>query len=90
MFRADSQDTLNAWTRGSLSLDRFLPAYQDNWNMPWPLYQDIFLYVREHEIPLIGLNISDGVARKGGTTGVRLSVGSGEEGAAAGHQLQGR
>jgi uncharacterized iron-regulated protein len=64
MFRADSQNTLDAWTRESLSLDRFLPAYKDNWDMPWPLYRDIFLYVREHELPLIGLNISDGIAAK--------------------------
>jgi uncharacterized iron-regulated protein len=64
MFRADSQGTLDAWTRGSLSLERFLPAYRDNWDMPWPLYRDIFLYVREHELPLIGLNISDEIATK--------------------------
>jgi uncharacterized iron-regulated protein len=64
MFRADSQDRLDAWTHGSLSLDRFLSAYRDNWSLPWPLYQDIFLYAREHELPLIGLNISDDVAAK--------------------------
>jgi uncharacterized iron-regulated protein len=64
MFRADSQGTLDAWTRGRLSLDRFLPVYRDNWDMPWSLYQDIFLYVREHELPLIGLNISDDIATK--------------------------
>jgi uncharacterized iron-regulated protein len=64
MFRADSQGTLDAWTGGRLSPDRFLAAFKDNWNMHWPLYRDIFLYVREHEIPLIGLNISDGVAAK--------------------------
>ncbi len=64
MFRADSQDTLDGWTRGRLSLDRFLPAYLDNWTMPWSLYQDIFLYVREHELPLVGLNVSNGVAAK--------------------------
>jgi len=63
-FRADSQKVLDAWTRGSLSLDRFIDAYQDNWDAPWPLYRDIFLYVREHEIPLIGLNISDQLAEK--------------------------
>jgi uncharacterized iron-regulated protein len=64
MFRADSQSTLDAWTGGSLSADRFLAAYKDNWDLPLLLYRDIFLYVREHEIPLIGLNISDGVAAK--------------------------
>lgn len=64
MFRADSQGTLDAWTGGSLSPDRFLAAYKDNWDLPWLLYRDIFLYVREHEISLIGLNISDGIAAK--------------------------
>jgi len=64
MFRADSQDRLDAWTGGRLSLDRFLSAYRDNWSLPWPLYQDVFLYAREHELPLIGLNISDDVAAK--------------------------
>jgi uncharacterized iron-regulated protein len=64
MFRADSQGTLDAWTRGRLTLDRFLLSYRDNWNAPWSLYQDIFLYAREHELPLIGLNIADDVATK--------------------------
>lgn len=64
MFRADSQNILDGWTRGSLSLDGFLPAYQDNWTLPWSLYQDIFLYVREHELPLVGLNVSNSVAAK--------------------------
>jgi len=64
MFRADSQGTLDAWIGGSLSPDRFLAAYKDNWDLPLLLYRDIFLYVREHKIPLIGLNISDGVAAR--------------------------
>jgi uncharacterized iron-regulated protein len=64
MFRADSQETLDAWISGRLSLERFLPAYRENWAMSWPLYRDIFLYVREHELPLIGLNISDAIATK--------------------------
>jgi len=64
MFRADSQDTLNAWTSGRLSPARFLLAYRDNWSMPWALYRDIFLYSREHELPLIGLNIPERVAEK--------------------------
>ncbi|MDA8099046.1 MAG: ChaN family lipoprotein [Nitrospiraceae bacterium] len=69
MFRAESQKTLDAWVGGTLSLERFLPDYYENWRMPWPLYRDIFLYTREHRIPLIGLNIpdsiSDAVAKKG-------------------------
>jgi uncharacterized iron-regulated protein len=64
MFRADSQGTLDAWSRGRLSLDRFLPVYSDNWDTPWVLYRDIFLYIREHELPSIGLNIPDDLATK--------------------------
>jgi uncharacterized iron-regulated protein len=63
MFRADDQGTLDAWTAGALPLDQFLPRYYANWRMPWPLYKDIFLYAREHRIPLIGLNIPDAVSK---------------------------
>jgi uncharacterized iron-regulated protein len=69
MFRADSQKALDNWVNGSLSLDKFLPVYYDNWRQGWPLYKDIFSYAREHRISMIGLNIPDEiaatVARKG-------------------------
>ena len=64
MFRSDSQDALDSWTRGKSSLEQFLPAYYDNWHMPWTFYREIFWYSRDHEIPLIGLNIPDEIARK--------------------------
>ena len=64
MFRADSQDTLDSWVNGKLSLERFLPSYYDNWRAAWPLYREIFQYARDHEIPLLGLNVSDRIARK--------------------------
>jgi uncharacterized iron-regulated protein len=57
MFRAEEQATLDAWTSGTMGLDRFIRAYGDNWTFPWSLYDDIFLYAREHRIPLVGLNI---------------------------------
>jgi uncharacterized iron-regulated protein len=62
MFRADEQATLDAWTGGTLSLERFIRAYADNWTLPWPLYDDIFLYAREHRIPLVGLSIPDEIS----------------------------
>lgn len=64
MFRANSQAALDSWVRGSLPVDRFLPVYYDNWRMPWPLYEDIFLYARERQIPMLGLNIPEGIAKK--------------------------
>ncbi len=62
MFRADSQKTLDDWVNGSLPLDRFLPVYYDNWRQAWPLYGDIFSYARDHQIPMVGLNIPDKIA----------------------------
>ncbi len=64
MFRADSQGSLDFWVKRKLSLDQFLPVYYDNWREPWPLYRAIFQYAREHEIPLVGLNIPDRIAAK--------------------------
>ncbi len=63
MFRADSQGKLDDWVQGSLSLEQFLPVYYDNWQLAWPLYRDIFIYAREHRIPMIGLNIPDKIAQ---------------------------
>ena len=57
MFRTEDQRTLDAWTAGTLPSDRFIASYYANWTLPWPLYEDIFLYAREHRIPLVGLNI---------------------------------
>ncbi len=64
MFRSDSQGVLDSWVRGKLSVEQFLPAYYDNWREPWPLYRDIFQYARDHEIPLLGLNVPDKIAEK--------------------------
>jgi uncharacterized iron-regulated protein len=64
MFRDDSQGVLDSWVKGKLSVERFLPAYYDNWRLPWPLYREIFWYARDHEIPLLGLNIPDRIAKK--------------------------
>jgi uncharacterized iron-regulated protein len=62
MFRSESQKDLDAWTSGAMPLDRFVPVYYQNWSMRWLLYEDIFLYAREHRIPIAGLNIPDEIA----------------------------
>jgi uncharacterized iron-regulated protein len=63
MFRSDSQQDLNAWVTGSSSLEQFLASYYDNWRHPWPAYRVIFLYAREHQIPLVGLNIPSDITK---------------------------
>jgi uncharacterized iron-regulated protein len=63
MFRFDRQKDLDSWVRGSSSLEHFLPLYYDNWRQPWPAYRDIFFYAREHQIPLVGLNIPSDITQ---------------------------
>jgi uncharacterized iron-regulated protein len=64
MFTAKSQAILDGWGSGNLAQDKFIKAYYDNWNFPWPLYRDILLYVRENKIPAIGLNVEQAITRK--------------------------
>jgi uncharacterized iron-regulated protein len=64
MFRAENQKALDLWVKGKMPLDQFLPVYYSNWTMPWPLYRDIFLYAREHELATLGLNIPDSISKK--------------------------
>jgi uncharacterized iron-regulated protein len=70
MFRADDQPALDRWVAGSLPLREFLPIYYDNWNFPWAFYSDIFLYARDHGIPLVGLNLPLEVVQQVARNGV--------------------
>jgi len=69
MFTTRSQDTLDRWVAGKLSVDRFREIYLNEWNMPWKFYRDIFIFARDNQVPLVGLNlpreISSKVAREG-------------------------
>jgi uncharacterized iron-regulated protein len=69
MFQARSQDVLDRWSSGSMSVKAFIPQYYANWNMPWPLYKNIFLYIRQRHIPAIGLNVPQYIADKVASTG---------------------
>ena len=64
MFRRDSQSDLDRWVKGELSEKKFETIYYKNWNYPWPLYKDIFLYAKEHKIPMVGLNVPPEVTRQ--------------------------
>jgi len=64
MFRRDSQAQLDRWVKGELSEKDFQKLYVDNWNLPWNLYRDIFVFARDHKIPLIGLNVSREITRQ--------------------------
>lgn len=64
MFRRDNQAHLDRWIAGELSKREFEKIYYKNWNYPWPLYRDIFLYARKYKIPMVGLNVPPEVTRQ--------------------------
>ena len=64
MFRRDNQANLDRWVAGELSEREFQKIYYKNWNYPWPLYRDIFLYARKYKIPMVGLNVPPEVTRQ--------------------------
>jgi len=73
MFQLDSQPALDAWVAGRLSEAHFVRLYKSNWRyLSWGLYSDIFLFARDHHLPLLALNVPQAiiqqVARQGWAT----------------------
>jgi uncharacterized iron-regulated protein len=64
MFRREGQPDLDRWVQGELSEKEFEQIYYKNWNYPYHLYKDIFLYAREHKIPMVGLNVPPEVTKQ--------------------------
>jgi uncharacterized iron-regulated protein len=64
MFRRDSQAQLDRWVKGEITEDSFQKIYLDNWDLPWNLYRDIFVFARDHKIPLVGLNVPRDITRQ--------------------------
>jgi len=64
MFRNESQSALDQWISGEIDDKRFEKIYYDNWNFPWQAYRKIFEYARNHQIPLIGLNVPREITRQ--------------------------
>jgi len=64
MFRKDQQEALDRWVAGDIREAEFKPIYLDNWNFPWELYRDVFVYARDKKIPMVGLNVSRGITRQ--------------------------
>lgn len=64
MFTAESRDDLKSWVAGRMNEEDFVRRFYDNWNEPWPYYRGIFLYAREHSIPMAGLNLPREISHK--------------------------
>jgi uncharacterized iron-regulated protein len=64
MFTADNQQDLERWIAGKMDEEEFVGRFQHNWSVPWPMYRHIFIYARQHAIPLVGLNVAREITRK--------------------------
>lgn len=69
MLTTKSQGKLDMWARGMIPIDDFVKAYYKDWNVPWSSYNDIFLYMRDNNIPAIGLSLPKDISQKVGKTG---------------------
>ena len=60
MFSRPYQPILDQWPRGGLSEQTFIEKshWYANWKFDYGLYADLLSFVKEHRIPLFGLNIA--------------------------------
>jgi uncharacterized iron-regulated protein len=71
MYPYTEQRSLDQWRDGLLTEDGFvrLSRWYDNWGYNWAYYRDIFLFARDHRIPMYALNapreVVAAVRRKG-------------------------
>ncbi len=64
MFQHIEQSILDAWVAKGLSEEEMRRAFARNWSDDWYLYRDIFMYCRDRNIPMIGLNVPRSITRK--------------------------
>lgn len=69
MFQHIEQSILDAWVAKALSEEEMRRAFARNWGQDWHLYREIFMYCRERNIPMIGLNVPRSITRKVAQTG---------------------
>ncbi len=71
MYPYTKQKYLDDWIAGYFTEEGFLAAseWYDSWGYHWDYYRDIFLFAREHELPMYALNtpreIISAVRKKG-------------------------
>jgi len=65
MFQHIEQSILDAWVARQLSEDEMRRAFARNWSGEWwYLYREIFIYCRDQNIPMVGLNVPRSITRK--------------------------
>lgn len=71
MFMAENQSNLDAWISGRVSEAGFRHIYSDNWRVPWDQYRKIFMYAKDHKVPLVGLNVSKKIVHQVFKSGIK-------------------
>jgi len=58
MFPYTAQEGLDQWIGGLLTENGFLElgGWYESWGLPWGYYRDLFVFARDHAIPMIGVN----------------------------------
>ncbi|HYO13683.1 MAG TPA: ChaN family lipoprotein [Thermoanaerobaculia bacterium] len=58
MYPYTAQEHLNRWVEGRRSEEAFLRTsrWYEHWGYHWDYYRDIFLFARDHKIPMFALN----------------------------------
>ena len=66
MFAVTYQSVLDQWTEGLLSQEEFIEKthWYANWRYDFSLYAEILTFIKDNDIPLIGLNIPFHIPRK--------------------------
>ncbi len=64
MMTRQAQPALDAWVAGTMDEATFIEVFTENWGDMWPYYREIFLYCREHGLPMAGLNVPRAITRK--------------------------
>ncbi len=59
MYPVTEQEHLDRWSRGFLTEEGFVEVseWYRSWGYHWGYYRDIFLYAREHRIPMHAINV---------------------------------
>ncbi len=70
MLNQEQQSVLNEWVAGKLSEKEFLKTsnWYSVWTQDFAYYRDILYFARDHQIPVIGLNITKKLRRDVGMT----------------------
>jgi uncharacterized iron-regulated protein len=64
MFGNHSQKDLDRWVAGESSEADLKKVYYRDWNYDWQLYAPILLFARNHQVPVVGLNVTREITRQ--------------------------